>query len=78
MTARLEPALVDRLVQRALLRRNVSLIYVDPASFRGVVGKPEPALLRLRAAGVPVAVIRAGDDLAARLEGEAAVGALHG
>ena len=78
VTARLEPALVDRLVQRALSRRNVSLIYVDPASFRGVVGKPEPALLRLRAAGVPVAVIRAGDDLAARLEGEAAVEARHG
>jgi uncharacterized protein (DUF58 family) len=78
VTARLEPALVDRLVQRALSRRNVSLTYVDPASFKGAVGRPEPALLRLQAAGVPVAVIRAGDDLAARLEGQAAAEALHG
>jgi uncharacterized protein (DUF58 family) len=78
VTARLEPALVDRVVQRALSRRNVSLVYVDPASFKGAVGRPEPALLRLQAAGVPVAVIRAGDDLATRLEGEAAAEALHG
>lgn len=70
VTARLEPGLVDRLVQRALSRRNVSLVYVDPASFNGAGRKPEPSLLRLQAAGVPVAVVRAGDDLAAKLEGE--------
>jgi uncharacterized protein (DUF58 family) len=67
VTARLESGLVDRLVQRALSRRNVSLVYVDPASFNGAIRKPEPALLRLQAAGIPVAVVRAGDDLAARL-----------
>jgi uncharacterized protein (DUF58 family) len=71
VTARLEPGLVDRLIQRALSRRSVSLVYVDPASFKGGSRKPEPALLRLQAAGVPVAVVRAGDDLTAKLEGEA-------
>jgi uncharacterized protein (DUF58 family) len=69
VTARVESALVDRLVQRALSRRKVSLVYVDPASFNGAARRPEPALLKLQAAGIPVAVVRAGDDLAARLEG---------
>ncbi len=70
VTARIESALVDRLVQRALSRRKVSLVYVDPASFNGAVRRPEPALLKLQASGIPVAVVRAGDDLAARLEGQ--------
>src|SRR5204862_330859 len=69
VTARLEPALVDRLVQRVLSRRKVSLVYVDPASFKGAARRPEPLLLRLQAAGVPVAVLRAGDELAPSLEG---------
>lgn len=69
VTARIEPALVDRLVQRALSRRKVSVVYVDPASFNGAARKAEPALLRLQAAGVAVAIVRAGDDLAARLQG---------
>jgi hypothetical protein len=77
VTARLEPELVDRLVQRALARRNVSLVYVEAASFNGVAPRPEPALLRLHAAGVPVAVVRAGDRLAARLEGTALPEAAH-
>lgn len=70
VTARIEAPLVDRLVQRALSRRKVSLVYVDPSSFNGVKRAPEPALLRLQAAGIAVAVLRAGDGLAARLEGE--------
>jgi uncharacterized protein (DUF58 family) len=70
VTARLESALVDRLVQRALSRRRVSLVYVDPASFNGAAQRPEPLLLRLHGAGIPVAVVRAGDDLATVL-GEA-------
>jgi uncharacterized protein (DUF58 family) len=69
VTARIEPGLVDRLVQRALSRRKVSVVYVDAASFNGGRAQ-EPALLRLQAAGIPVAVVRAGDDLAAVLEGE--------
>jgi uncharacterized protein (DUF58 family) len=69
VTARIETALIDRLVQRSLSRRKVSVVHVDSASFNGAARKPEPALLRLQAAGVAVAVVRAGDDLAARLEG---------
>jgi uncharacterized protein (DUF58 family) len=68
VTARIDAALVDRLVQRSLSRRKVSLVYVDPASFNGVVAKPEPGLLRLQTAGVAVAVVRDGDDLAIRLQ----------
>jgi uncharacterized protein (DUF58 family) len=71
VTARLEPGLVDRLVQRALSRRKVSVVYVDPASFNGAPRRPDPLLLRLDSAGIPVAVVRAGDDLATALEGAA-------
>jgi uncharacterized protein (DUF58 family) len=69
VTARLAPELVDRLVQRALARRRASLVYVDAPSFANGAAprRPEPLLLRLQAAGVPVAVLRRGDDLAAVL-----------
>jgi uncharacterized protein (DUF58 family) len=77
VTARLEPALVDRLVQRALSRRKVSVVFVDAASFNGAARRPEPALLRLQAAGIAVAVIRAGDDLKACLSGTPAAEAAH-
>jgi hypothetical protein len=69
VTARIEAPLIDQLIERALSRRKVSVVYVDPASFNGAARKPEPALLRLQAAGVALAVVRAGDDLASRLEG---------
>jgi uncharacterized protein (DUF58 family) len=77
VTARADGALVDRLVQRAMSRRKVSLVFVDPASFNGGRRVREPALLRLDAAGIPVAVIRSGDDLGACLEGELASEAAH-
>jgi uncharacterized protein (DUF58 family) len=77
VTARLDPGLIDRLLQRALSRRDVSLVYVDAASFNGADRKPEPALLRLQAVGIPIAVVRAGDDLAARLQGTVAAEAAH-
>jgi uncharacterized protein (DUF58 family) len=77
VTARLEPALVDRLIQRALSRRKVSIAFVDPASFNGATLGSKPALLRLRAAGILVAVIRAGDDLAACLSGEPSTASAH-
>ena len=64
VTAELPPALVDRLIKRALGRRSTSLVYVEASSW----GRPreprrEPGLLRVQAAGVPVAVVRRGDDL---------------
>jgi uncharacterized protein (DUF58 family) len=59
VTARVDPALADRLVQRALSRRGTSVVYVNDAV--------EPQLLRLQTVGIPVAVVREGDDLAAKL-----------
>jgi uncharacterized protein (DUF58 family) len=73
VTARVDNALADRLVQRALGRRRVSLVYVDAPTFAGAAPTVEPLLLRLTASGIPVAVLHAGDDLAAVLSG--AVGA---
>jgi uncharacterized protein (DUF58 family) len=77
VTARLEPALVDRLVQRALSRRKVSLVYVDAASFNGGRARAEALLLRLHTAGIAVATVRAGDDLQAALEGPLVGEAAH-
>ena len=47
----------------------MSLVHVDAASFNGARRRAEPLLLRLQTAGVPVAIVRAGDDLGAALEG---------
>jgi hypothetical protein len=79
VTAAVPPRLVDRLVQRVATHRSVSLVYVDAASFALAGGRTqEPALLRLQAAGVPVAVVRKGDDLARVLGAPPAVEAAHG
>jgi uncharacterized protein (DUF58 family) len=72
VTSRITAALADGLVQRHLSHRSVSVVYVDPLSFAGAAPRPEPLLLRLAAAGVPVAVVRRGDDLAAALGGPSA------
>lgn len=69
VTSRVEPALVNRLLERALTRRPVALVHVDAASFAGRPSRPEPALLRLQSAGVPIAVVRCGEDLATALAG---------
>jgi len=70
VTSRVDPPLTERLVQRALAHRKTSLVYVDAPTFVGAQPTREPSLLRLHAAGVAVAVVRAGDDLATVLEGE--------
>jgi len=67
VTARLSPALGTKLVQRALGNHGVSLVWVDAPSFAGRPTRVEPELLRLQGAGVPVAVVRAGEDLARAL-----------
>jgi uncharacterized protein (DUF58 family) len=69
VTSRVERSLVDRLLERAVTRRAVALVHIEGESFAGRPRRPEPALLRLQAAGVPVAVVRQGDDLAAVLNG---------
>ncbi len=73
VTSGLAPRLVDRLLQRSVTRRATSLVYVDPTSFaaNGVAAQPPPdvrvQLSRLDHAGIPVCVLRRGDDLAAAL-----------
>jgi len=67
VTASLSPRLVERLVERSLGSRTVSLVLVDSASFAGASRARIPELLRLQAAGVAAVVLRSGDDLAARL-----------
>ena len=73
VTASLSPQLVERLLRRTLGQQRAALVYVDPASFgpNGAHPGPQPGLLRLQAGGVPVAVIRRGDDLASKLGGGA-------
>ena len=78
VTALLEAQLTDALVERALSRRPTALVLVEAASFRGASPRKDPALLRLQAAGVPIAVLRRGDDLAAKLSGLEEVAAAHG
>ena len=63
VTSRLEPGLVDRLIARAAHGRRASLVYVDASSWNGAGPTRDPALLQLQSAGVPVAVVRRGDDL---------------
>ena len=72
ITSRLEPMLVDRLIQRALAQRRVSVVYVDAPTFGGARPSREPGLLKLQATGVPVAVLRHGDDLASVLSADRA------
>jgi uncharacterized protein (DUF58 family) len=69
VTSRPEPALVRRLLDRSLSRRPAALVHIDAPTFAGRPSQPQPALLQLQAAGVPVAVVRRGDDLRAVLGG---------
>ena len=78
VTARLSGPLATKLVQRALAGQGVSLVWVDSASFAERPTKVEPELLRLQAAGVPVAVVRRGDSLATVLGGPSVVRSAHG
>jgi uncharacterized protein (DUF58 family) len=79
VTAELSPPLVDRLAQRARARRRVSLVFVDAASWAAPARiAPEPLLLRLQATGIPLAVVRRGDDLADRLGPPTREAASHG
>jgi uncharacterized protein (DUF58 family) len=63
VTSRVDVPLVDRVMQRSLSRRGTSLVYVEATP------GPEPQLLRLQSAGIPVAIVRPGDDLAEALGG---------
>ena len=52
-------------------RRLVSVVWIDAASFASRPTRAEPGLLRLAAHGIPTAVVRRGDDLAAVLSARA-------
>jgi hypothetical protein len=78
VTARVSAALATRLVQRALSGQGVGLVWIDAPSFAGRPTRVEPELLRLQAAGVAVAVVRAGDSLAAVLGASSTVQVAHG
>ncbi len=67
VTSALPPRLADRLLQRAVARRGTSVVYVDPVSFAsGGASPPAEAraqIARLDHVGIPVCVLRRGDDL---------------
>jgi uncharacterized protein (DUF58 family) len=74
VTARVDRALVEGLLRLAPGRR-LTVVYVDAASFQpraaAAASRREALLLRLQAAGVAVAVVRSGDDLAGVLGAQA-------
>ena len=80
VTPALRATLVEALIARAVGRQHVSVVYVDLPSFEGrrrrAVGAAG-ATLRLESAGIPVAVVRRGDELAATL-GPTLEGTAHG
>ena len=80
VTGLLDARLTDALLERAFARRPTALVLVEAASFGPEQAAPvrDPALLRLHAAGVPIATIRKGDDLAAKLSGFEEAYAAHG
>jgi uncharacterized protein (DUF58 family) len=67
VTANLEPAAVDALLAVAS-RRLLSVVWIDSPSYVGRPTRAATGPLRLSSLGVPVAVVRHGDDLAAALD----------
>ena len=75
VTAALSPRLAERLLQRTLAHQTAALVYVDPMSFARpgtprIESQASAQLLRLERAGVPIVVVRRGDDLAEKLTAE--------
>ena len=67
VTASLEPAAVDVLLAIAS-RRLLSIVWVDAPSYAGRPTRTPSGPLRLSGLGIPVAVVRRGDDLATALD----------
>jgi hypothetical protein len=63
VAASLGPRVVERLLGGWL--RRPAIVFVEPASYGPAPGSQmrDPGLLRLAAAGIPVVVVRRGDDL---------------
>ena len=66
VTAMLEPGAVAALLGLAT-RRFVSVVWIDAPSWMARPTRANPGALRLSASGVPLAVVRRGDDLAEAL-----------
>lgn len=67
VTANLEPAAADALLAVAS-RRLLSVVWIDAPSYAGRPTRAARGPLRLSSLGIPVAVVRRGDDLAAALD----------
>jgi hypothetical protein len=76
VTATTDPACFAQILALAT-RRVVSVVWIDAASFAGRPTRAEPGLLRLAGHGIPAAVVRQGDDLAAELSGRAMQAVAH-
>jgi uncharacterized protein (DUF58 family) len=82
VTASLSPKLIEQLLQRAGAHHPATIVYVDPRSFGAEPNRPDHdasgQLIRLERAGIAVAVLRRGDDLAEKLSGTARAGVAVG
>jgi uncharacterized protein (DUF58 family) len=67
ITPRLPHVTVEALLAMAA-RRPVAVVWIDAPSFEGHPTRADRGALRLAAAGLPVAVVRSGDDLRLALE----------
>lgn len=72
VTATQSPLAANRLLDLAA-KRAVAVVWIDAPSYAGRPTRAAPAILRLSASGIPVAVVRRGDDLASALEAPAQV-----
>jgi uncharacterized protein (DUF58 family) len=67
VTTSLEPAALDAVVGAAS-RRLVSVVWVDAPSYAGKPTRAAAGALRLSGLGIPVAVVRRGEELASALD----------
>jgi uncharacterized protein (DUF58 family) len=77
VTATRDPAALAAVLTVAA-RRCVSVVWVDSASFAARPTRADPGVMRLASHGVPTAVVRRGDDLAAALSDRRLGAAAHG
>ena len=77
VTGALSHRSVDRLLEAAG-RRLVAVVWIDAPSWHGHPTRVHPGALRLAAAGIPVAKLRRGDDLAAVLDPPRRKASAHG
>ena len=77
VTATLDPTAFGAVLGVAA-RRTVSLVWVDAASFAARPTRAQAGVLRLAAHGIPTAVVRRGDDLAAALSARSLGDVIHG